>query len=61
MELSNTNILTFLSCYETHNVIRLTGDDVAVVCLPMFHIAGPGSGSCALDKVPARLCSKRSV
>ena len=40
---------------------RLTGDDVAVVCLPMFHIAGTGFGLCALDKVPARLCSKRSV
>jgi fatty-acyl-CoA synthase len=44
VELTNANILTLLNCYVTHDVMRLAGDDVSLVCLPMYHIAGTGVG-----------------
>ena len=44
VELTNTNILTLLNCYEAHDVMRLTCKDVSLVCLPVFHIAGTGVG-----------------
>ena len=44
VELTNTNILTLINCYESHDVMRLSPDDVAMVCMPVFHIAGTGVG-----------------
>jgi acyl-CoA synthetase (AMP-forming)/AMP-acid ligase II len=44
VELMNTNILTLIDCYESYDVMRLSPDDVALVCMPVFHIAGTGVG-----------------
>ncbi len=44
VELANTNILMLIACYERHDVMRLSSDDVALVCMPVFHIAGTGVG-----------------
>jgi fatty-acyl-CoA synthase len=44
VELTNTNLLSFIGCYESHDVVRLGPDDVALVCMPVFHIAGTGVG-----------------
>ena len=34
MELTNTNILTLLNCYEAHDVMRLAGKDVSLFACP---------------------------
>jgi fatty-acyl-CoA synthase len=44
VELTNTNILTLIDCYESHDVMRLSSNDVALICMPVFHIAGTGVG-----------------
>ena len=61
VELTNTNILTLLNCYEAHDVMRLTYKDVSLVCLPVFHIAGTGVGLCAWRKGRRLWCSKKSA
>ena len=55
VELTSTNILTLIDCYESHDVMRLSSDDVALVCMPVFHIAGTGVGLCALHRAPRPL------
>ncbi|MBN9561328.1 MAG: long-chain-fatty-acid--CoA ligase [Alphaproteobacteria bacterium] len=44
VELTSRNIMTFLDCYESPDVLRLTPDDVSLVSLPVFHFAGVGVG-----------------
>jgi acyl-CoA synthetase (AMP-forming)/AMP-acid ligase II len=44
VELTNTNLLSLIDCYESHDVMRLGPHDVALACMPVFHIAGTGVG-----------------
>lgn len=44
VELSHANLMALLHHYESADVVRLSGDEVGLVCMPFSHIAGCGVG-----------------
>jgi len=60
VELTNTNLLSFIGCYESHDVVRLGPDDVALVCMPVFHLPAPVLDLCVWHRAPRPSCSKKA-